>query len=166
MESLQWSRRPEIAAFCPLSCDPDCLVQPPNSQMAPKSIGEGASSLFGGRPGSLENGSSSRATPELHRCNLEVALEQETFSRLPGLHPKRPLAPSPIDLGAIREFGGYTRGFFLRPRPPHTRQNMNKNMAPKLTKLPCFEAFGVIFCPDVCSYFCLVCGGRGSLAYF
>ena len=43
---------------------------------------------------------------------------------------------------------------------------MNKNMAPKLPNLPRFEAFGVIFCPDVCSYVCLVCGGRGSLAYF
>ena len=39
----------------------------------------------------------SRAIPDLHRCNLGVALEQETFSRLPGLHPKRPLAPSPIN---------------------------------------------------------------------
>ena len=43
-------------------------------------------------------------TPDLHRCNLEVALEQETFSRLQGLHPKRPLAPSPIDLGEVQEF--------------------------------------------------------------
>ena len=42
---------------------------------------------------------------------------------------------------------------------------MNKDMAPKLPNLPCFEALGVIFCPDVCSYFCLVCGGWGSLAY-
>ena len=82
---------------------------PPNSWMAPKSIGEGASSLFGGRPGSLENASCSRATPDLHRCNLEVALEQETFSRLPGLHPKRPLAPSPIDLGEVQEFRHCTR---------------------------------------------------------
>ena len=39
--------------------------------------------------------------------------------------------------------------------------NMNKNMAPKLPNLPYFEAFGVIFCPDVGSYFCLVCGGGG-----
>ena len=31
--------------------DPDCLVQPPNSRSVPKSIGEGASSPFGGRPG-------------------------------------------------------------------------------------------------------------------
>ena len=36
---------------------------------------------------------------------------------------------------------------------------MNKHMAPNCRNLPCFEAFGVIFCPDVCSYFCLVCGG-------
>ena len=39
-------------------------------------------------------------------------------------------------------------------------------MAPKLPNLPCFQAYWVIFCPDVCSYFCLVCGGRGSPAYF
>ena len=32
-------------------CDPDCLVQTPNSRIAPQSIGEGASSLFGGWPG-------------------------------------------------------------------------------------------------------------------
>ena len=91
------------------TCDPDCLVQPPNTRMALKLIGEGASSLFGGRPGSLENVSCSRATPDLHRCNLEVALEQETFSRLPGLHPKRPLAPSPINLGEVQEFRCCTR---------------------------------------------------------
>ena len=42
---------------------------------------------------------------------------------------------------------------------------MNKNMAPKLPNLLCFQAFGIIFCPDACSYFCLVCGGRGSLAF-
>ena len=41
-----------------------------------------------------------------------------------------------------------------------------KNMAAKLSSLPCFEAFGAIFCPDSCSYLCLVCGGRGSLARF
>ena len=51
---------------------------------------------------------------------------------------------------------------FATPTPT----NMNNNMAPKLPKLPCFEAFGVLFCPDVCSYFCLVCGRRGSLACF
>ena len=39
---------------------------------------------------------------------------------------------------------------------------MNQNMAAKLSSLHCFEqAFWVIFCPDVCSYFGLVCGGRG-----
>ena len=32
-----------------------------------------------GIPGSPENVSCSRATPDLHRCNLGVALEQETF---------------------------------------------------------------------------------------
>ena len=89
--------------------DPDGLVQRPIRGCPPKSIGEGASSLFGGRPGSSENVSCSRATPDLHRCNLGVALEQETFSGLPGQPPKTLLAPSPIDLGAIREFRRCTR---------------------------------------------------------
>ena len=52
------------------------------------------------------------------------------------------------------------------PNPHTPGKNMNKNMAPKLPNSPCFEAFGVLFCRHVCSYFCLVCGGRGSLAYF
>ena len=34
---------------------------------------------------------------------------QETFSRVSGPPPKRLLAPSPVDLGAIQEFGGCTR---------------------------------------------------------
>ena len=61
----------------------------PESWIAPKSIGEGASSLLGGSPGSPENVSCSRATPDLHRCKSGVALEQETFSGLPGDPPKR-----------------------------------------------------------------------------
>ena len=35
---------------------------------------------------------------------------------------------------------------------------MNKNMAAKLSNLPGFESIWVIICPDVCSYFGLVCG--------
>ena len=50
---------------------------------------------------------------------------------------------------------------FCNPNPHIQGKNMNKNMAPKLPNLPCFKAFGVMFCPDVCSYFCLVCGGGG-----
>ena len=41
---------------------------------------------------------------------------------------------------------------------------MNKHLVARLSNLPCFKTFWVIFCPDVCSYFCLVCGGQGSLA--
>ena len=48
------------SAFAPLCCDPDCLVQPPNSWIPPEPIGEGASSLFGGWPESPENVSCSR----------------------------------------------------------------------------------------------------------
>ena len=75
-----------------------------------KSRGEGASSLFRGWPGSLENVSCTGATPDLHRCKSEVALEQETFLRLPGHHPlKRLLAPPPIDSRGIQESGHCTR---------------------------------------------------------
>ena len=46
-------------------------------------------------------------------------------------------------------------------------KNMNKHMAHKLPNLPCFEAFGAIFCPNVCSYFCfricLVLGMRHAM---
>ena len=59
----------------------------------------------------------------------------------------------------ISRFGQKNWGFLLNPDPHIQGKNMNKHMAPKLLNLPCFEAFGVIFCPDVCSYVCLVCGG-------
>ena len=62
-----------------------------------KSIREGASSLFGQGPESPRIVSCSRATPDLHRCNLGVALEQETIFGLSGPCPKRLLAPSLID---------------------------------------------------------------------
>ena len=75
--------------------------------MPAKSIGEGASSLFWGWPGSPENVSCSRATPDLHRCNLGVALKRHFRDSRPS--PKRLLSPSPIHLGAIWEFGGCTR---------------------------------------------------------
>ena len=74
------------------SCDPDGLAHRPISGCAPKSIGEGASSLFGGRPESLEDVSCSGTTPRLHRCKSGVALEQETCSGLAGLPAKRLLA--------------------------------------------------------------------------
>ena len=78
-------------------------------ELAPKSIGEGASGLLGRRLWSLENVSCSWATPDFHRWKSGVAQEQETFSRLQGLLPKRPLAPSPIDLGEVQEFRHCTR---------------------------------------------------------
>ena len=64
-----------------------------------KSIRDGASSLFGRGPERPKKiVSCSRATPRLHRCNLGVALEQETiFLGLSGPRPKRLLAPSLID---------------------------------------------------------------------
>ena len=109
--SFRFSLRENIHQNHPLEIHP--FVNPR------KLIREGVTSLLGGWPGGPENVSFSRATPDLHRCNLGVALEQETFSGpwailqkdylilLPS--PKRLLDPSPIDLGAIRAFGGCTR---------------------------------------------------------
>ena len=51
------------AVFYFYGCDPDCLVQCPNSWIPPKSVGEGASSLFGGWPGSLENVCNPKVAP-------------------------------------------------------------------------------------------------------
>ena len=98
-----WDRFLRANPLCPpttfrnFCCDPAGLVQSPNSWIPPKSLGEGASILFGGWPGSLENVSCSSAIPDLHRCNPKVAPVQETFSRLSGHPPKRLLAPSPTD---------------------------------------------------------------------
>ena len=39
---------------------------------------------------------------------------------------------------------------------------MNKNMAAKLSNFPCFEAFGVIFCPDFVYILALYVGGGGG----
>ena len=46
---------------------------------------------------------------QLLSCKSGVALEQETFSRLQRPDPKRPLAPSPLDLGEAQEFRHCTR---------------------------------------------------------
>ena len=89
--------------------DPDGLVQCPIPGRLPESTGEGASSLFGGRPESPENVFCSGATPDLHRCNLGVAPEQEILSRLFGPPLKRLLALSPIDLGRHPTIGRCTR---------------------------------------------------------
>ena len=61
------------------------------SGFPPKSIRKGARSLSG------------EARRDLHRCNLEVTLEQETFLGLSGPCPKRLLAPSLIDFGGNPE---------------------------------------------------------------
>ena len=55
---------------------------------------------------------------------------------------------------------------FETPNPHIQGKNMNTNMATKLSSLPCFEAFGVMFCQDFCSDICFACGGRGSLSRF
>ena len=54
---------------------------------------------------------------------------------------------------------------FWNPNPHIQGEHMSKHLAAKLSSLPCFEAFLVIFCQDICSYFCLVCGGRVLLAH-
>ena len=67
-----------------------------------------------------KNVSCSGATPDLHLCNLGVAIEQETILGLSDPRPKRLLAPSLIDFVEIQEFGPCTRqlGFqgFAYPR--------------------------------------------------
>ena len=68
-------------------CDPDCLVQPPNFQSAPKSIGEGASSLFGGRLGSPEHVSCSRATPSLVAFQTQTQNRRVLATQFPKSHP-------------------------------------------------------------------------------
>ena len=84
----------------------EILARRKNKEIQKKQGKEGQGVVFlGGWTGSPENVSCSSATPDLHRYNLGVALEQETFSRLPSHTPKRLLAPSPIDLGAIRVYG-------------------------------------------------------------
>ena len=55
---------------------------------------------------------------------------------------------------------------FGNPNPHIQGTHMNRSMAAKLSSLPCFGAFGVILCPDVCSDVCLLCGGWESLARF
>ena len=55
----------------------------------------------------------------------------------------------------------FSWGIILKPQPPHTRQTYEQKYGCKTVKSACFEAFRVILCPDFCSYFCLVCGGRG-----
>ena len=55
-----------------------------------------------------------RATPRLHRCKSEVALQQETFPGLPH-PPTRPLAPSPINLaGEIKVSTSTVEALFLK----------------------------------------------------
>ena len=115
--------------MCNFGCDPDGLVQCPIPGCPLKSIGEGASSPFGGRPESLENVSCSGATPHMHRCNLGVAPEQETFSGLPDLPPKRLLAPSPIDLRGHPRIGHCARPSGSQPNAPcQTKMGLKAKM--------------------------------------
>ena len=65
---------------------------------------------------------------------------------------------------------------FETPTPTYKAKNEKKKkkiyiyiyifMVPKVSSLPYFEAFWVIFGPGVCSYFCLVCGGAGVTRAF
>ena len=74
---------------------------------------------------------------------------------------------TPMGVWSLDFFWGIVGYHAFPPKVPHrTGKNMNKTMAAKLSSLPCFEAFWVIFCPDFCSYFCFVCGGRGSVVHF
>ena len=50
---------------------------------------------------------------------------------------------------------------FCNPNPHIQGKNLNKNMAAKLSSLPCFEAFGAIFCRIFVHIFTLYVGGGG-----
>ena len=107
-----WTKNLFIAILWELWCwDPNCLVQGPNSWISRKSIREGASSLFGWGPERPKNVYCSRATPDLHRCKLGVALEQETFWDSPALTRKKLLAPYRFSQGPLNG-GGFKQGGF------------------------------------------------------
>ena len=94
-----------------------------------KSMTEGASSLVWQGSGSPKKVSCSKATLRLHRCNLGVALEQETFLGLPEPCQTRLLAPSVIDFRGnpgIRAF--YPEGPGIEKI--HSRSNAWKNHSP------------------------------------
>ena len=48
-----------------------------------------------------------------------------------------------------------------KPKPPHTRPKYEQKYGRETVELPYFEACWAIFCPDFCSYFCLVGGEPG-----
>ena len=77
--------------------------------MTPKPIGEGASSLFGDSPG-VPNMSLALEQPQTCTgATLGLLWSERHFRDSRAVPPKRLLAPSPIGLGVIQEFGGCTR---------------------------------------------------------
>ena len=52
-------------------------------------------------------------------------------------------------------------GIILKPQPPHTRKKNEQKYGCETVEFALFAAFWVIFSPDFCLYFCLVCGGGG-----
>ena len=49
-------------------------------------------------------------------------------------------------------------GIILKPQPSHTRQTYEQKYGPQTVEVALFEAFGVIFRPDFCSFFALYVG--------
>ena len=81
----------------------------PNSRIAPKSIGQGASSLLEDGPGVPKM---SLALEQPQTCTgaaLGLLESKRHFRDSWAIPPNRLLAPSPIDLGTIWEFGACTR---------------------------------------------------------
>ena len=67
----------------------------------------------------------------------------------------------------IRIFAAVSGDSFWNPKPHVQRKNMNKIYGPQTAEFALFwSIWGEIFRPDFWSYFCLVCGGWGLLAYF
>ena len=103
--------------------------------------------------------------PEKHRKIISII----AFARLAKIWSSAVVVDSSV-LPANPHIQGRLRTLlgilFETPTPTYKANILTRTWPPKLPNLPCFEASGVISCPDVCSDFCLVCGGRGSLVYF
>ena len=53
-----------------------------------------------------------------------------------------------------------------KPQTPTYKEKHEQKRCRKTVEFALFWSILVMFCPDFCSYFCLVCGRQGSLAQF
>ena len=77
-------------------------------------------------------GVSISGAPLVYRKGLDRKVQsQETFSRLQGLLPRRPLPPSPIDLGEVQEFRQCTRVSGSQTKETKTARKRRTGNLPK-----------------------------------